>query len=365
MYYAQWTPAAYTVTWPTESGFTLGGTPPTSAAYGGSITFTVTLDTTHNENAPQAAANGLGLVPTAISGDTYTYVINNITEDMTVTVIATADATPTYNVSFRNNYSGGALEYYSVDVVSGNTITAFEAPSREGYTFDGWYPNADGSGTEYAFADSITADSVYYAQWTPATYTVTWPTESGFTLGGTPPTTAAYGGSITFTVTLDVAYNENAPQAAANGLGLVPTAISGDTYTYVINNITEDTTVTVIATADATPTYNVSFRNNYSGGALEYYSVDVVSGNTITAFEAPSREGYTFDGWYPNADGSGTEYAFADSITADSVYYAQWTPATYTVTWPTESGFTLGGTLPATAAYGRQHYLHGNTGHDA
>ena len=109
---------------------------------------------------------------------------------------------------------------------------------------------------------------MYYAQWTPDTYTVTWPTESGFTLGGTPPTSAAYGDSITFTVTLDVAYNENAPQAAANGLGLVPTAISGDEYTYVINNITEDMTVTVIATADATPTYNVSFRNNYSGGAL-------------------------------------------------------------------------------------------------
>ena len=194
-------------------------------------------------------------------------------------------------MSFRNNYSGGALEYYSIDVVSGGTVTAFEAPSREGYTFDGWYPNADGSGTEYAFTDSITADSVYYAQWTPATYTVTWPTQSGFTLGGTLPATAAYGDSITFTVTLASDYNDNAPQAASNGLGLVPTAISGDEYTYVISNITGDTTVTVIATADATPTYTVSFRNNYSGGALEYYSIDVVSGGTVYSVRGTEPRG--------------------------------------------------------------------------
>ncbi|PAU67779.1 internalin [Bifidobacterium italicum] len=55
-----------------------------------------------------------------------------------------------------------------ISVVSGETVSAPDAPTREGYTFDGWYTAKDG-GTKYDFSKPVTGDLTLYAHWTAKT----------------------------------------------------------------------------------------------------------------------------------------------------------------------------------------------------
>jgi uncharacterized repeat protein (TIGR02543 family) len=68
----------------------------------------------------------------------------------------------TYTVSFNSN-GGSAVTSQSV---TENTIaTAPTAPTKTGYTFAGWYSNADLTAA-FNFATAITANTVLYAKWT-------------------------------------------------------------------------------------------------------------------------------------------------------------------------------------------------------
>ena len=66
-----------------------------------------------------------------------------------------------YTVTFESN-GGSAVEAQVVE--AGQTATAPEAPTMEGYTFTGWYTDAELT-TAYDFATPVTADIVLYAKW--------------------------------------------------------------------------------------------------------------------------------------------------------------------------------------------------------
>ena len=66
-------------------------------------------------------------------------------------------------VTFDAN--GGELENNSVDVMEGQPIGTLPTPTKEGYTFGGWY-TAKGNG-EKVTADTVpTGNATYYARWT-------------------------------------------------------------------------------------------------------------------------------------------------------------------------------------------------------
>ena len=70
-----------------------------------------------------------------------------------------------YVVSFDSN---GGSEVASVKVTSGSTIEAPTAPTKEGYTFAGWYKDNNTFQNIFTFGtggEKITADITLYAQW--------------------------------------------------------------------------------------------------------------------------------------------------------------------------------------------------------
>lgn len=78
-------------------------------------------------------------------------------------------------VTFNSN---GGSEVATVNITSGSAITAPTAPTREGYTFIGWYKEAALENAWDFAADKVTANITLYAKWTkneekPDTYTVT------------------------------------------------------------------------------------------------------------------------------------------------------------------------------------------------
>jgi len=85
--------------------------------------------------------------------------------------------------------------------------------------------------------------------------------------------------------------------------------------------------------ADTTDVFTVSFEEN--GGSL----VDdrlVVSGESIDAPVAPTRSGYTFNGWFTDVELT-TAYDFTSLVSADATLYAKWTESTTTPVTPSES----------------------------
>ena len=76
-------------------------------------------------------------------------------------------AATTYTVTFILNYAGSTDTTQSV--TSGNAVSEPEVPTRNGYTFGGWYTDENCTAA-YNFSTSVTADIILYAKWT-AVYT--------------------------------------------------------------------------------------------------------------------------------------------------------------------------------------------------
>jgi len=94
-----------------------------------------------------------------------------------------------YQVTFNANggkWSDGT-DSKSVGTHSNGTVTAPEAPTKEGYKFTGWDGNFNANIVH-------TADTVYNAQWEINPYTITFDTDGGSTVN---PITQDYGTAVT------------------------------------------------------------------------------------------------------------------------------------------------------------------------
>ena len=182
-------------------------------------------------------------------------------------VLATVPAQDvTYTAQYEINkykviYKVDGAEYQSVDVEFNAAITAITAPTREGYTFSGWS----------AFPATMPAENV----------TVT----GSFTVNQYKVTFVAEGTTVK-EETLDFGTTITAPEAPAK-----------EGYTF---KSWGDVPITTVPAQDVTYTaqYEINkYKVIYKVDGAEYQSVDVEFNAAITAITAPTREGYTFSGW--------------------------------------------------------------------
>ena len=122
----------------------------------------------------------------------------------TITGSGSVSGTGAYMVTFMNGYNSDP--YYRQVVTTGQKVVApATAPQREGYTFEGWYTDADGT-SAYDFQTEVTGNLILYAGWKQNAVPTPTPTpgegesggntgESGNTGGGTTGGGSAGGGS--------------------------------------------------------------------------------------------------------------------------------------------------------------------------
>jgi len=125
------------------------------------------------------------------------------------------DVTPTpvtYKMTFDSN--GGSAITPVTDLAEGATVTEPIAPSKTGYTFDGWYEQSDFSETAWDFAtDKMPAkDVTLYAKWTVNSYTVTFDSKGG---DAVPSATVTYGDTVS--KPSDPAKDDATPNVTAAG----------------------------------------------------------------------------------------------------------------------------------------------------
>ena len=183
-------------------------------------------------------------------------------------------------------------------------IGKLTAPTVEGYTFIGWYADADYT-TEFDFTKPIKSNTTVYAKWTAKDYEVSFITEHGKT-----PT------------------SQNVPY---NGTADDPGKLTEEGYTF-IGWYTDDTydtefdftkpiksNTTVYAKWTAKD-YEVSFVTEHGKAPA---SQNVKYNGTANDPGKLTAEGYTFIGWYAD-EAHKTKFDFSTPITGDTKVYAKW-----------------------------------------
>ena len=121
------------------------------------------IDVSRISNVQGGKLQGTVLTPTNARGlVTYDYRFSDAYERLNAQVRFGA---PSFTVAFDTNGGSGNTV---VSVVSGKKVTAPAAPTRTGYTFNGWYTAKDG-GSKYDFSKPVTGNLTLYAHWTANT----------------------------------------------------------------------------------------------------------------------------------------------------------------------------------------------------
>ena len=248
-----------------------------------------------------------------------------------------APTTTTYTATFYANggtFSDGSTTW-SKTIYSGarNYFSQMGIPTltKSGCTADGWYMT-NASGTVYRQYFDTGDATKFYAHWNCSS-------SGGETGGGENPT------PTTYTVKYDANGGENAPkeQTKTKGKELVLSTIvpTKEGYKFVNWNTKKDGTGTSYNagskyTTEASVTlyaqyekelneeetkYTITFYTN--DGTTEKSTKVVNKGDKVVKPEDPTREGYTFDGWYDKKE-NGKEYDFTKEVTSDISLYAYW-----------------------------------------
>lgn len=222
-----------------------------------------------------------------------------------------------YTVTF-NSY-GGTPVPPAQEVEYGLTATEpATAPTKTGYTFDGWYLGDE----KYDFSDAVEQNITLYANWEKNIYTVTY-------------TDGVDGEEVFADQTYRVPFEDTTP--AFKGTKTRAGYVFAGWKPEVAEKVTENATYAAQWKEDKNHNgipdenddkYTVTYTdgvNNEEVFADQVYG-DLLSGTATPAFKGnPTRDGYVFDGWKP---------AFSDTVTGNVTYVAQWTARTdlsYTV----------------------------------
>lgn len=215
----------------------------------------------------------------------------------------------TYEVTL--NVDNGDLMASLSEYVSGET-TPLPNAEKAHYTFDGWYTNAQFTGSPvYNISKSSKGDVEYWAKWTPETYSIK------YYLNGAEYTQS----SVT-----SYTYNEIATLPA-------PTR---DNYSldgwYESSNYNGESVATIVKGEYGDKVYYAKWNADMYGVTLVLNEGELknnLSGYTYgigATLPIPTRDGYRFDGWFTQDNGGGTK---VESITAtdkgNKTYYAKWT----------------------------------------
>lgn len=297
-------------------------------------------------------------------------------------------------ITITFNANGGTVTPGSKTAYLSDTYGSLPTPTRDGYTFNGWY-SAKSGGVKVSSNTTITTPSGHslYAQWTPNTYTVSFDSNGGGTAPSSKKVTfgSTYGtlGTVSrsgytfvgwFTeknggkeILADTEYTSTSNQTLyahwsengytvtfdANG-GNVSTSSKGVVYgaTYGTlptptksgaeflgwyttkdggNKITSSSTVNITSNQTLyahwkVNSYTITF--DPTGGSVSQETKDVVFGSTYGSLPTPTKEGHTFSGWYTSS-GGGTKITSSTEVTVTKAQtlYARWSINSYTITF--------------------------------
>ena len=339
-----------------------------------------TLDTS-NYNWSNHAANDFS------TSGTITKKINYLDDIVYQGIVRATSYTINYYLDGGLNASSNPITY-----IVGSGVTSFAAPTKTGYSFGGWYADALFTTPITSISTTQTGVVDVYAKWNVSDYTINYYLDGG-TNDGSNPSTYTYGVGVTsFAVPTKTGYSFGGWYADAlfttpltsisttqTGVVNVYAKWDGNSYniTYHIDGGTNDgsnplTYVTGTGVAsfvaptktgyafkgwykEASFTTLVTSISNTQTGAVDLYAKWEANNYTITyhldggvnvssnpstytfetgvaSFKAPTKVGYTFNGWYKEATFTTPITSISTTQTGNVNMYAKWTVNAKTLT---------------------------------
>ena len=237
----------------------------------------------------------------------------------------------------------------------GEKIDEVENPTKDGYTFMGWYLEDDnGNLTEpYSFDTKLFEDTEIFARWRfDGDIKIVYDLDGGTWAGDNDDVDDS-------NTEKDMTY-KNAETARTTKVKVTPDSDNQVFYGWKINgegtlirpneifDIDSDDveyetgaeygTITLVAVYGP-KSEEASILFNANGGSGDDYTKALGNNEKYTLVKASgldmTKDGYTFTGWNTKSDGSGTSYKAGSIIRVtgtDNVLYAQWKNNTYTAT---------------------------------
>ena len=226
----------------------------------------------------------------------------------------------TYTVKYDANGGTGAPSNQTKKQGESLTISTAK-PTKTGYTFTSWNTKKDGTGTKYDIGASYTTDSdvTLYAQYKENTITYTVKYDANGGTGSPSNQTKTKGKELVLSTTVPTKEGYKFVNWNTKKDGTGTSYNAGSKYT-------TETSVTLYAQYEKElneeeTKYTITFYTN--DGTTEKSTKVVNKGDKVVKPEDPTREGYTFDGWYDKKE-NGKEYDFTKEVTSDISLYAYW-----------------------------------------
>jgi len=196
-------------------------------------------------------------------------------------------------------------------------------PEKTGYSFGGWYDNAEFTGSAVTEIPAGSGAKELWAKWTATPYTITYNVDGGtelpvgsYTIEDELVLPAATKDGYTF-----AGWYDNA-ELTGDAITAIPAGTIGNKEYWAKWTVT---------------TYTITYHSN--GGASIATDTYTIESETVTISAKPTRDGYTFDGWYDNAELTGTAVTEIPAGSYGNVdLYAKWTVVTYTITYEVNGG---------------------------
>ena len=303
-YYAKWIADTYKVTLNTQGGTIADDKNITSYEYGNTVKLPTSEDITKADYHFNGWYDNAEFTGTPITEIT----IKEVPEtgnSMIFYAKWTKNEPDKYMVTFENAdgtvLQSGDVEKDTMPVYAGATPTK-EQDDRYTYVFDKWVPELT----------SVTGPATYTATYTSTSrvYQVTLNVNDG-TIGENV-TDYTYGTAVTLPVPTKKGYKFEGWYDNAEFTGVTVTEISaaatGD-KTYYAKWVAEQYTITF----------------NTDGGVFVETPISSYIYGTTATLPVPTKNGYKFEGWYDNAEFTGTALTeISDRAIGDKVFYAKW-----------------------------------------
>lgn len=217
--------------------------------------------------------------------------------------------------------SGETMHYVKIT----DKVAAESTPVRNGYTFLGWYTD---DGNRANFEDTVNGPKTLYAHWAKnaaVTFRIVNGTWSGGAAEDKTVTVVLYPQADgTASGTLDASYvpqimlpapgYENIAGGWEQTPNTDPNGITGDvTYVYRFGSTGGG------SSSGHSTRYTLHYESN---GGTAYKDERCSSGTKVTLDKTPTRESYTFTGWY--ADKALTQKITSVTMNSDKTVYAGW-----------------------------------------
>ena len=251
--------------------------------------------------------------PTKTRTEEYSYEFEKWTPEITK-VTSNQEYKATYKATknkYTVTYVNEGKEYHKETALYGNTIKNVENPTKEGYTFIGWYDIND---KKVNHPITVTKNMTLYSKYEINSYKVSY-----------------YNEGVKYIDDQKINYGENAlkPNTNPSKIGYTfkywSLKENGEEYEFS-TKITKDIVLYAVYEINR---YTVTYIND----GVEYHKETLEYGSVIIDVQDPEKEGYTFKGWYDIND---EKVNHPITVTKNITLYSKYEINTYTISYYNE-----------------------------